>query len=129
MRNLLWLLIPDEAFPAVMGLAIVGATLGLLTRLISPRAAVAIGVSVVSLPLLLAAVEEGMAALPAWLAVGILIVLALQLVRAIVSLFLGGRGASHFMALAAFEIVREAVLLPFQAVRWLFRLIAGNGMR
>lgn len=119
----LWMLIPDEA----LVLIVVGVAFALMFGLVSGRGALGLVLGLVVLPVLLAPfIELVLAGLPAWASLLLLLALALALLRALVAIFLGQRGSSHFFAILAADVVKAVVLVPFRIVRWVFRHLAAH---
>ena len=122
----LWFFLPDEALP----LLIVGVALALIIGLLTGRAALIILGLLILIPILTPFVEALLGAMPAWIALVILVIVAIWILRGLATLFLGSsRAADHMVASVAADVVRLIVVclfLPFRMVGWIFRTIS-NG--
>lgn len=112
-----WLLtlVPEEAAPLLFVVAGLCLVIGLKRWAVILFAA---GAGAVVLPPMLAPLIDE---LPAWVAVGALLLLGFALLRAIAVLLLGKIAANHMVGIMAASIVMALFRLPFSMLRWLFR--------
>jgi hypothetical protein len=115
--SLLWALLPDEFMP----LAIAGIGLALILGFIGLRkAATLIGgicLLLISAPFFDALFD----ALPGWLFLLMLPILAIMVIRWLVRLVIGERAADHLVGSLAADVCRAVFLLPFRVLGLLFR--------
>jgi len=119
--TLLWFILPDEAVLLVL---VVGGLL-VICRLVSVRAVLGVVVLMTMVPVLAPLIEEVFAALPGWLALGLLAVMGFWGLQMVATFVLGRSTAEHMVGTLAADLVRllvRAALFPFRVVwRWLWR--------
>ncbi len=118
---LFWTLLPDQMLPLVF---VAG---GLIFLLGWRSAGVGLVGTVLAMPLLAPVVEAVIAALPPWITLAILAVVAFSLFRAAAALLLGRGAADYIVGRFAFEAARFAltvlVVWPFRAAWKLLRAL------
>lgn len=113
----LWLLLPEE----LLGLVLVVAVFALMFGLMRGRTFLGIAALIAFLPVVALAVEHVLGALPPWVALLVLLAVALSFVRALASLLLGARAADHMIGILAADVVRLALVCVFLPFRVLVR--------
>jgi uncharacterized membrane protein len=117
--TLLWFLLPDEA---LILLLVVGGFL-VMFGLVSARAVLGVVVLLALLPVVAPLIEEGFAALPAWLAVVLLGVLGIWMLQMVATFVLGRGAADHMVGTLAADLVRLLVLATLLPLRLLWRCL------
>lgn len=120
--NVVWWLLPDEAFPLV----IAGCGLLVIVGLLRPRAAVGIIGGVLLLLLATPFVEAMRSLLPSWLLVVLGLVLAMAVVRGVAVMAIGPRAADHMIGSLAADVVRRVFCPLFMPIRLVFAMRAGG---
>ena len=115
--NWIWMLLPDEFMP----LAIAGVGLAVILGILRLRKAAALIGGICLLLISGSFFDALFDALPSWLFLLMLPILAIVVIRWLVRLVIGERAADHLVGSLAADLVRALVLFPFRVLGFLFR--------
>lgn len=124
MRTLFWLAVPDQALPILVVVSIVMILFGF------GRAGVGLLITTLLMPILSPIVETLMSELPPWVSLVVLIVIALAVLRGILSVLIGKGAADHAIGTLAADVIRITVIallfLPIRVVRAAVGMLGGS---
>ncbi len=123
----MWWFIPDQALPLVF-------LAGCILLMLGWRGpGVSLMASALLLPILSPFVEAFVAAMPPWIALAILVVVALSFMRGLAALLLGEVAAGHMIGVLAADVVRWTFVglfvMPFRLIFGLRAAASTRGFR
>lgn len=115
--SLLWALLPDEFMP----LAIAGVGLAVILGFLRLRKAAAMIGGICLLLLTAPFFDSLFDAIPSWLFLLMLPIVAVIVIRWLVRLVIGERAADHLVGTLVADVIRAIVVFPFRLLGLLFR--------